>query len=399
MRRRLASCVVVLTALGSAAGLLPAQASSHKIVTCGTTLTESTVLANGLRNCPFHGLVVSGTGITIDLNGNTITGDAADVGGFTEVGILCRNDCRGVRIKNGTVRSFELGVATGSGSDRVTIAGVTAIQNELDGFSILSPRTKLVRNYSASNGGSGFAISSNFNLLSSNSAHENAADGFVVDSVGTEVSSNSASENVGSGIYVAGEANVVEGNLAADNVEDGLSIDGLDGLVSSNAAMRNEFGFTVSGARQSLKGNLAQDNAEDGYLILGNDHRFRRDRAIANREMGFHLRGSRVAISRAVSRSNGFHGFFVFAKDSIIRESAAFSNGADGIFIHGSESPTVIRNVANRNGFTNGETEPGDDLGMGIRVDGVSVSGLIARKNVAKGNDDPLQCSVDAACN
>lgn len=105
-----------LLAVGAAFGLLamlPADAKKAKLplthVSCGQSIQMSIRLANSLNGCAEHGLVIDNVNVTLDLNGQHITGNGMDDdNGLTEIGVLALAD--GARVKNGSVSGFEVGV-------------------------------------------------------------------------------------------------------------------------------------------------------------------------------------------------------------------------------------------------------------------------------------------------
>jgi hypothetical protein len=98
--------LVVLLALGLLAlGAGPALAQP---LSCGDTVTQDTSLSNDLLDCHGDGLIIGADGITVDLNGHTISGQIISGGLPDQVGI----DNRGhddVTIRNGTVTFFARG--------------------------------------------------------------------------------------------------------------------------------------------------------------------------------------------------------------------------------------------------------------------------------------------------
>lgn len=81
-------------------------------VSCGQVITQDTVLDANLGPCPGHGLVIGADNITLDLNGHTLMGTAAQGDG---AGVLVENRT-GVRVTNGFIRNFDAGVALVGGS-------------------------------------------------------------------------------------------------------------------------------------------------------------------------------------------------------------------------------------------------------------------------------------------
>ena len=117
--------VLAMTLLGGAS---PAVAAGHGRLACGDTVTKSMRLTADLRDCPENGLVIGADGITLDLNGHRVDGDASRGG----VGIDLEGH-RGVTIANGTVRDFGEGVLVLGGRD-VRILRVVSLDEEHGGI-------------------------------------------------------------------------------------------------------------------------------------------------------------------------------------------------------------------------------------------------------------------------
>ena len=86
----LALAVLGLMVLGGDRALAASQLS------CGETITTDTTLHTDLLNCKNHGIVIGADGITLDLNGHLIDGDATQAAGCDpqteacDVGVLIR---------------------------------------------------------------------------------------------------------------------------------------------------------------------------------------------------------------------------------------------------------------------------------------------------------------------
>src|SRR5829696_4630794 len=134
-----------------------ATAASGAILSCGQTITQTTVLDNDLSNCASNGIVVGASNITLDLNGHTVAGTAAsgDQGGIVLVGRT------GVTVKNGTVKNFDVGVVIEGGSantvqnisarDNISFSGT--VNRGGDGIAILSSsNNRILYNSTVNNG-------------------------------------------------------------------------------------------------------------------------------------------------------------------------------------------------------------------------------------------------------
>jgi hypothetical protein len=74
---------LVLAALAPALALLApaAYAVPARPLACDSVVTADVTLTRDIGPCPADGLVVGASGITIDLNGHTVTGTTGDDGG------------------------------------------------------------------------------------------------------------------------------------------------------------------------------------------------------------------------------------------------------------------------------------------------------------------------------
>jgi hypothetical protein len=120
---RLPVLLLLLTAL-LVLGIGPARAQA---LGCGATVTQDVTLTADLLDCPGDGLVVGAAGITVDLNGHTVSGRIISGGDPGQVGIDNSGGHDDVTIRNGTVRDFARGgvhlsgpTATGSRTCRWT---------------------------------------------------------------------------------------------------------------------------------------------------------------------------------------------------------------------------------------------------------------------------------------
>ena len=283
-----------------------ATAASGAVLTCGQTITQSTVLDNDLSGCTNNGIVVGADNITLDLNGHTVAGTSAsgDKGGVVLMGRT------GVTVQNGTVRNFDVGVVIEGGSAN-TVRGINAIDNISfegqgtsnrggDGIAILSSRdNRILLNNTVNNGPySGIGIYSNID-----SAHPRATSG------------------VSSGNVVDG--NVVEGNIQARTPNNVVNND--------NIGIRLEPGNTGN----FILNNRVRGNGLDGItLFQGNT--FTVVRGNISTENGFYRQTAR--------RGNGIGLQIGGANDNIIENNISARNADNGISIRNGSLRNVVRN-------------------------------------------------------
>ena len=114
--RRALTLPVVAVAL--AVGLATAPAALATGPACGDTITHSLTLRDDLRDCAADGLIIGADGITLDLNGHTIDGDAVVGGDDTGVRLDGRTH---VTVRGGTIQEFDHAVhLTASSHNRIT---------------------------------------------------------------------------------------------------------------------------------------------------------------------------------------------------------------------------------------------------------------------------------------
>jgi parallel beta-helix repeat protein len=256
---------ITLTVLALAAFAFTSLASSRaQGVYCGAYVTHDVTLQHDLYGCVDGGLFVGRSGVTIDLNGHTITG-LGEGDGIAATGVT------GVTIKNGSIVNFEAGLRmtgvtrsqvldtrlrlnsdasawvegssenkfrrltmteNGDGgfrliaSSRNRIAGSTisgasdsgVMLEELSSYNRLvrnkvtlagegikvegGTENRVFRNTTSWNGGAGIEVAEDslHTRINENNAHHNGADGIFIEGVGTQVNRNRTGCNGGMGI-------------------------------------------------------------------------------------------------------------------------------------------------------------------------------------------------------
>jgi hypothetical protein len=133
-----------LPALAAAVLVFTAQHPAHGL-SCGSVITEDTVLDQDLTDCPGDGIIIGANGVTLRLHGHTIDGNGSGLGIFPF-------QVLDITIKGpGTIRDFGVGIWVGD-VDRIQISDVTLATNGigissgagLRGLTVL--RSKLIEN-------------------------------------------------------------------------------------------------------------------------------------------------------------------------------------------------------------------------------------------------------------
>jgi parallel beta-helix repeat protein len=242
-RGGLATVAVVLVYAAVAAQ--PAQAK----VSCGDVITEDTKLNKDL-NCSGDGLEIDADDVTLDLNGHFIKGDGSGTGVLVD-------GQSGVKIKNGTVKEFAIGIFL-TGTDDSTVKQVDARDHGAYGIFLTgSDNNTIERNKTKGNGNVGINVQSDSddNTIDANTASRIDGDGIVVvNGIRNRVKQNTVNGNgsVGIGLFDTGD-NIVEENTTKGNGDDGISVNS-------------------SSTDTVLRANHTDDNGDDGIDVNASDN-------------------------------------------------------------------------------------------------------------------------------
>ncbi|MDQ4131804.1 MAG: right-handed parallel beta-helix repeat-containing protein [Actinomycetota bacterium] len=290
-----------LALLVAAAGVLvtaaPAEAAT---VTCGQVITQDSVLDADVGPCTGNGIVIGASNITLDLNGHAVFGSPATPTPpgtdalFPELtdfnGVVVTNPHRGVRVRNGTVSGFGIGVtiwySAGNTIERLTVQDSRCHGIRLQGVqSGLSAADNAVReNVVRRNGCAGFYLVQNTvrNTLERNQVVANAAVGVNLQASGPNnaprnnlLPQNLITSNGQDGASVSGFGigNGMAGNIITANGANGVRLDAaaIGNVVQSNHIRRNAANGVV-GRFGAVQNQITQNVAvENGQVIPGFD--------------------------------------------------------------------------------------------------------------------------------
>jgi parallel beta-helix repeat protein len=352
----LAKQVVMVAALTLAvtvaAGASMAQTSQ---LSCGDPITADTTLQADLTDCESNGIVIGADGITLDLNGHTISGDGKPVRRcprhqLCDFGVA--NDGHdGVTVRNGSLRGFGTGVLVAAAQDNRLIE-LSSSHNQFFGFVIAdSSRTvirdssgndnprpdgdglgvfmshdlRIVHNSFRRNGQLGMHIEdSTRNLIKGNVLARNGDFGILLEGDGNQLRGNHSVRDGVAGIQLGpGSRNVIAGNridgsgegigleksrgtVVARNVIVGVRHDGIrlgmwdPPIGSTRTVVRRNLvidsgrdGYRVAQRDRGalLVGNVARRSGDDGFDIDSRSARLMRNRALGSAGQGFELQG------------------------------------------------------------------------------------------------------------
>jgi parallel beta-helix repeat protein len=322
-----------------------AQASATN-VQCGQVVTQDVTLDGDLSNCPGDGLRIGADDITIDLGDHTIDGSTTGDG--------IRNIAhRGVRVQNGTIQEFSVGVRLESAA-RNSLSGLQLRNNRDLAVSLFdSARNRLsgltvVGNGALAPGGEGILLvsGSDRNVVENSTFASNRLWAVrITYSSRNRITNNDVGAHSSAGIVLLGGC--VE-NVVRHNVVHGAGLDGIGTGASDNVG-------------NVVDGNEVSGESRNGISVLF---------------------ASGTKVLRNDVSGNGADGIFVSRSTAtVVQRNQAYENGDDGIDTR-EPSTTLTANRANGN----------VDLGIEA-VPGVTDGG----RNRARGNGNPAQC-LNVAC-
>ena len=316
----------------------------------GQPATTSVKLTTDLT-CSGDGIVVGKDGITIDLNGHTVTGDR----GPTDIGIKNLGGYVDVTVTGGVVEKFAVGVQGFNTSDRMQLTHVV-VSGNIAGVDIFGDSVRVSSSKFTGNGSSGILIHGDSARVVSSEAHGNVLIGILVDGDSARVTSSQASGNGNQGINIQGASARVTSSQASGNDDHGIVVQGASALVTASQASGNGLdGIFVEGASPRVTSSQAYGNDDDGVHIEGASARVRSSRVSGNGTEGIDVSGDAARIGRLPG------------------------------------GPASDKNYADANGFV-----PVDAIGVGIWAHDFTTAPI--GKNVARGNDDPRDCLPETLC-
>lgn len=246
-----AALALSMTMVGSASAHHSTPASPDDALTaCGQVVTANLTLSHNVGPCAgTHGLRVTASGITVNLNGFSITGDGSATDGAGDAGILL-DGVSNVTVTSpatakGTVQLFNAGVVINGGSGN-KVENLVLQRNQA-----LGKDGRYLTDF-----GEGIQVAnSSSNTIRANHIRENA--GYA----GITLLGNSDNNKIGNdGISGNGvDDNQVENNDESDSV-----------FAKQTSGIRLEFGanLTVCPNNNTIDGNKVERNGNDGVQMF-----------------------------------------------------------------------------------------------------------------------------------
>ena len=268
------SLIALAGAATLAGGLAAAPApASAAVVSCGATITQDTKLTGDVTGCKGHGIRIGADGITLDLNGHTVS--AAAVRNGKAHGILNKGH-DGVTIRGGTVRGFGAYGVRLAGVQRNHVRAVRMIDNFTGIGLVVSARNTVDHNEIAGAKFVGVNVTGGArNRIVSNSISDSNGPGVLLQSaVDSPSRRNAVIENQisGNGIQVnPGQLRArLIGNAITGASGDGILVFEPTTLVRANSANDNRgHGIHAPNGAREGGANAAQGNGLEPQIVFG----------------------------------------------------------------------------------------------------------------------------------
>jgi hypothetical protein len=394
LRRLLTPKRIILVVAAAVLAVTVTPASADTPLACGQVITANTTLQNDLLDCPGDGIIIGADGITLDLNGHTVSAAVCEIDCVEQTGVANTAGHDRVRIVNGTISGFTTNVSLDGASDNrlanLTVGGFPVF-GDFVGVFLADSRGNHLNRITAQGGNPAVRLtSSDLNVISRSSI-----DGGVSIHVGLSLALEGSDDNVLRDSQVGGEAGItifdsarnrLRGNAFHNRSESITLGDARATFIADNSF---SFGFAVPSiralsadasviVRNQIRGGICFVDG-DGNQIERNDVQG----SILASQAAIEIRGGHANLVRANSILGGETGVAVRSGASgtqIVRNvaNAFFDDG-----IHVDAPGTLVRaNTANDSG----------DLGIEA-IEGTIDGG----GNRASGNGNPLQC-VNVVC-
>lgn len=398
--------LVLLTAIlsSSVSAIGPTCGGSTPCV-CGAMINESRTLnsSDNLANCGGNGLVVEANGITIDCDGNTISGIGGGQG-------ISATGYSGITIKNCSIEGFTTGIQL-SNSQGNTIQNNDVINNVGEtGIHLSEVNCSTIENSNVSNNDYGIWLTdSHGNTLQNNVIKFNTNGGVILTSGSTnnainggEVGNNNdnmdyggvyleegSTDNIIIGVYMHdnregailmyySDDNVIDGNNIVNNCGDlrQIYIRSSDNIVIQKNNVTNGTGHGIeiyySIGTQILNNNISDNNwngiyidhADSDHTITGNDIN-------DNNNWGIYLQyEDNVTISDNDILFNSDGGVYASYSEGIYVDNNTFDEGNYGVYFYDTSNGEI----------TNNYIEDFTDTGVSI------ITKMLASNNLVQGN-------------
>jgi parallel beta-helix repeat protein len=301
-------------------------------IICGQVIRTSTTIDNSLAGCAGDGLVIGASGITVDLNGNTIQGTGLGAG-------IQNNGHDDVTIRNGALLDFDHGVVLNPGTERNSVTGLTLARNEWSAIELnAASGNHVAQNQLSEVGDLGVRLTngSSDNAIRGNVLGNGAGDSFVV-----EQGSN---------------RNWFEGNVVQTSAGQALRVEASTNtmVLANEFAGSSDMSITMTAAPGSVvQANRLGGGGDAGVLLTGGSASVVRFNAFGqSSDAGVILEGMSNSLVKGNSLASAGDAAIVLRGGSsdvrVIDNTASHASDA-GIFISDGAANTVRGNILTSN--------------------------------------------------
>jgi hypothetical protein len=260
-------------------------------------VATTNVTFTGDLDCPgTNGIVVGKAGITINLNGFTLSSNRTD--GTTGV---YNGNFPNVTVRNGTITKFRTGIGTDvGGAARMKIQNVLVSGHKFRGMYVFGESLRISGSQAFGNP-SGILAYGDGVRVSSTEASGNDEFGLDLAGKSVRVSSSRAAGNGLSGILIQGDSASVSSSRTIGNGQDGVRIVGNFARVRSSLASGNELDGVDIGGDHAKVGQLRGGPRSDRNRADGNGFENGASNLLGQ---GYWVHGGSIALGRNIAHGN-----------------------------------------------------------------------------------------------
>ena len=319
-------------------------------IACGDTITADTMLDRDLTDCPSNGIVIGADGITLDLNGHTISGDGKPVRRCPrkepcDIGVF--NDRHsGVTVRNGSLRGFGVGVLIG-GVRGNRLVKLSSSRNQYFGYVIADSSRSVIRDSSATDNprpdGDGLGVFSSHDLrIVGNEFRRNGQIGIHIEkSTGNLIKRNEFVDNGDFGVFIQADGNQVRGNRCIRGGAGILVGPGSRNVIAGNRVTRSEEGIAIEKGRGNVVVRNVIARTRNAGIRLGINEPpigstgtvVRRNLVIGAGDDGYWVapHDRRALLVRNVARASGDDGFDIESASARLMGNRALGSADAGV--------------------------------------------------------------------
>jgi parallel beta-helix repeat protein len=310
---------------------------------------------------------INASGVTLDLNGFTISSTASSASG-NAIHLASASANSDITIVNGHIVSgvpsasgFDHGITANGTPSNILVSGVSVSGCGFDGINVGDQ--SIVKDCTVSSNYLGIIVGNNSIVSGCNASGNTSAGIYVYDNC--TVTGCTASGGTSDGIVV-GNNSTVSGCTASGNGGFGIFLNSSNCTVSGCNASGNIFNgiyLYLLSPNCTVTGCTASGNTVEGIIVYGYGCTVSGCTASGNTHNGIHVYGKNCTISGCTASGNTQNGIFfdgdLGGANCTVKDCTANGNTGAGIAVN-SNGNVIIKNVASSNGSNYSITGSGD---------------------------------------